>query len=155
MIKNGGMNVEAVVCFDLETALVVRYMHKRAGLLESKMRFASAQLRAYAQGELWVENARRANANAQRLAAALLRCPGTRLEDEVQGNQVFMHVPAQVTRVLEQAGFRLRPWAHPHKDLFRLVGCFCDTEEKLSRFERVLAGLPVSGHAAVDDATAV
>jgi threonine aldolase len=144
LTKNGGMNVEAVICFDMETALVLRYMHKRAGFLYSKMRFASAQLRVYAQGELWAENARRANASAQRLAEALLKCSGTRLEDEIHGNQVFMHVPVQVTRALEQAAFRLRPWAHPNNDLFRLVGSFRDCEDRLSQFERALAGLPRS-----------
>jgi threonine aldolase len=140
LTKNGGMNIDAVVCFDLETALILRYLHKRAGFLYSKMRFAAAQLGAYARGGLWADNARTANSNARRLAAALLKRAGTRLEDEIQGNQVFMHIPAAVARALEQAGFRLRPWAHPDNDLFRLVGAFNDPEKKLSQFERALAG---------------
>lgn len=144
LTKNGALNVEAVICFDAATAGVLRYLHKRAGFLYSKMRFAAAQLCAYASGGLWLENARRANSNAQRLAAALLSCAGVRLEDEIQGNQVFVHIPAAVSGALGGAGFRLRPWAHPANDLFRLVGSFCDQEEKLARFEHALAGLPRS-----------
>jgi threonine aldolase len=137
LTKNGGMNVEAVVCFDRETALRVRYMHKRAGFLYSKMRFAAAQLQAYAQGGLWGDNARKANANARRLAGALLQRCGVRLEDEVQGNQVFVHLPAEVVRLLGEAGFRLRPWG-TGENCFRLVGSFSDAPKKLARFERAL-----------------
>jgi threonine aldolase len=139
MTKNGAMNVEAVVCFDAETAAVLRYMHKRAGFLYSKMRFAAAQLLAYASTEVWIENARKANFNAQRLAAALLARPGVTLEDAVQANQIFVHLPPAVTEALLLAGVRLRPWPHPHGDLFRLVGSFCDTEQSIVRFEKALS----------------
>ena len=141
LTKNGGMDVDAVICFDAEIAGVLRYLHKRAGFLYSKMRFAAAQLRTYVAAGLWLENARRANSNARRLVAALLRCAGVRFEHEVQGNQLFVHIPPAITGALERGGFRLRPWPSPANDLFRLVGSFCDQEEKLARFERALEGI--------------
>jgi threonine aldolase len=141
LTKNGGMDVDAVICFDAEIASELRYLHKRAGFLYSKMRFAAAQLCAYATDGLWLENARRANSNARRLVAALLACSPIRREHEVHGNQVFVRIPAAIVRVLEERGFRVRPWADPAKDLFRLVGSYCDQEEKLTRFESALAAL--------------
>jgi threonine aldolase len=139
MTKNGAMNVEAVISFDQEIATVLRHMHKRAGFLHSKMRYTTAQLHAYVSQDVWIDNARRANANAQRLAAALLGRGGVTLEDAVQANQLFVHLPADVVDVLAAADVKLRPWPHPRGDMFRLVGSFCDAEELLVRFERALA----------------
>ncbi len=67
-VKNGGMSAEAIVFFDPELADVARYRRKRAGHLQSKGRFLAAQLLAMLDGDLWLENARAANAAAQALA---------------------------------------------------------------------------------------
>jgi threonine aldolase len=139
LTKNGAMNVEAVITFDPEIATALRYLHKRAGFLYSKMRFAAAQLHAYINDGLWIENARKANANAQRLVRALLANPGVKLEHAVQANQIFIHLPLPVIDRLAAGDFKLRPWAHHDGDLFRLVASYRDTEETLSRFEQVLA----------------
>jgi threonine aldolase len=138
MTKNGAMNVEAVISFDPETAATLRLMHKRAGFLYSKMRFAAAQILTYVADDLWIENARRANANADRLAAALLAHPGVVLEDAIDANLAFLHLPEAVVEKLAVGGFSLRPWAHPNRDLFRLVGSYCDSEERIAAFERAL-----------------
>jgi threonine aldolase len=139
MTKNGAMNVEAVITFDREIAATLRYLHKRAGFLYSKMRFAAAQLRAYVSKDLWRENARTANANARRLTTALLACPDVTLEDPAQANQLFVHLPPAVVDALARADFKLRPWPHPAGDLHRLVGSFCDAEPLMARFEAALA----------------
>jgi threonine aldolase len=139
LTKNGAMNVEAVITFDPEIATTLRYLHKRAGFLYSKMRFAAAQLHTYVNDGLWIENARKANATAQRLARALLATPGVELEHAVQANQIFVHLPATVIDRLAASDFTLRPWAHPQGDLFRLVASYCDSEAALSRFEQALA----------------
>jgi threonine aldolase len=138
MTKNGAMNVEAVICFDPEAAATLRLMHKRAGFLYSKMRFAAAQILAYVADDLWIENARRANANVGRLAAALLAQPGVALEDPIDANQAFLHLPEAVVEKLAAGGFKLRPWPHANRDLFRIVGSYCDTEERIAAFECAL-----------------
>jgi threonine aldolase len=137
--KNGTMNVEAVIAFDAATAQRLRYMHKRAGFLISKMRFAAAQLLAYVADDLWLENAARANATAQRLQRALLSRAGVSLAESVQINQIFAHLPSDVLDDLAKAGLMLRPWAHPRGDLFRIVASFCDAEDLIARFERALS----------------
>ncbi len=136
--KNGTMTGEAVIAFDADTAEILRYMHKRAGFLYSKMRFTAVQLLAYLEDDLWTGNARRANGTARRLAAAILKVPGASLAHEVQVNQVFAHLPAKAAEALARAGLSLRPWAHPAGDLYRLVASYRDEEELIRRFEDAL-----------------
>ena len=71
--KNGAMMLEAVVFFDLALAEDFAYRRMRAGQLLSKSRYLGAQMLAYLEGGLWLENARRANALAQKLAKGLTR----------------------------------------------------------------------------------
>ena len=63
-IKNGAMSAEAIVFFDPALADVARYRRKRAGHLQSKGRYLAAQLHAMVEGDLWLANARSANAAA-------------------------------------------------------------------------------------------
>ena len=76
-VKNGGMNAEAMMFFDPELADVARYRRKRAGHLQSKGRFLAAQMLAMLEDDLWLANARAANARrtalAGRRAAAVIR----------------------------------------------------------------------------------
>lgn len=137
--KNGTMNVEAVIAFDSETAGILRYLHKRAGFLWSKMRYAAAQLSAYVTDDLWIENARAANRTALRIARAIERCPGTSLEYPADANQLFVHLNAAVVTSLAKADIRLRPWPHHKGDMYRIVASFCDSDNLVKRFENALA----------------
>ena len=67
-VKNGGMSAEAIVLFDPAAADLARYRRKRAGHLQSKGRFLAAQIAAMIEGDLWLHNARAANAAAQEVA---------------------------------------------------------------------------------------
>ncbi len=68
--KNGAMGAEAVVVFDPALAGEMLFLRKQSMQLASKMRYLAAQFLALAENDLWLENARHANAMAQRLAAA-------------------------------------------------------------------------------------
>ena len=74
--KNGALGVEAVVFFDRALADDFLYRRKRAGQLVSKSRYLGAQMLAYLDDDLWLTNARHANAMADRLAAGLRATPG-------------------------------------------------------------------------------
>jgi len=73
-VKNGGMNAEAIVFFDPALADLARYRRKRAGHLQSKGRYLAAQVLAMLDGDLWLANARAANAAAAERSA--LRAQG-------------------------------------------------------------------------------
>jgi len=139
--KNGTMNVEAVIAFDPDTASILRHLHKRAGFLWSKMRYAAAQLAAYVADDLWIENAHAANATAARLVRAIERCPGASLEYGVDANQIFVHLAPAALSTLTEADIRLRPWPHRQGDLYRIVASFCDSEDLVGRFETALANV--------------
>ena len=84
--KNGAMAAEAVVFFDPALVGDFAFRRKRAGHLFSKMRFLSVQLDAYLENDLWLKNARHANAVAKRMADGLKAIDGIELVSEVEAN---------------------------------------------------------------------
>jgi threonine aldolase len=76
----------------------------------SKMRFLSAQLNAYLKHGLWLDNARHANAMAEKLAQGLKAVEGARLMHPVQANELFVELPEETTRALETQGFGFYRW---------------------------------------------
>ena len=105
-VKNGGLSAEAIVFFDPGLADVVRYRHKRAGHLQSKGRFLAAQILAMLEGEVWLSNARAANAAAAEIATAARE----RLLHPVEANEVFLTISAQERAVLRAQGFAFYDW---------------------------------------------
>jgi threonine aldolase len=103
--KNGAMAAEVVVFFDPALAQTMAFRRKRAGHLFSKMRFVSAQMEAYLTDELWLRNARHANAMARRMADGLAKIHGCRLVHPREANLLFVMLPNRVIDGLEQAGF--------------------------------------------------
>ena len=122
--KNGALAAEAVVFFDPALAQNFAYRRKRGGHLMSKMRFLSAQLDAYLADDLWLVNARHANALAARLAAGLERVPGARLLHPVEGNEVFVELPRPIIAALAAAGFGFYRWDGDAGTCLRLVTAF-------------------------------
>ena len=105
-IKNGGMTAEALVFFRPELAADTLRRRKRAGLLLSKGRFLAAQLLAVLDGDVWLANARAANAGA----ALLSRAAGWRLIHPVEGNEVFLRVSPAEAAALRARGFDFYDW---------------------------------------------
>ncbi|MGO4854249.1 threonine aldolase family protein [Phaeovulum sp. W22_SRMD_FR3] len=90
--KNGCMGVEAVVIFDPKRAWEFELRRKRGGHLFSKHRFLSAQMLAYLTDDLWLKNARHANAMAARLSAGVVAA-GAELTHPTEANAVFAGWP--------------------------------------------------------------
>jgi threonine aldolase len=111
--KNGALCAEAVVFFDPERAKDFERRRKRAGHLWSKLRFLSAQLSAYLENELWLSNARHANAMAAHMAHGLRSIQGARLLQSVDANEVFVAMPEIMVRALEAQAFKFYRWPLP------------------------------------------
>lgn len=105
-VKNGGMTAEAIVFFDSALADVARFRRKRAGHLQSKGRFLAAQVLAMVEGDLWLANARAANAAAQEIAGAA----ADRLMHAVEANELFVRCTAQERETLRAQGFGFYDW---------------------------------------------
>ncbi len=110
--KNGALCAEAVVFFDPTLAENFDRRRKQGGHLWSKLRFLSAQLLAYFEGDLWLRNARNANAMAARLAQGLRSIPGARLLQAVEANEVFAALPEPIVLRLERDGFGFYRWPY-------------------------------------------
>jgi len=108
--KNGAMAAEAVVVFrrDLVDGLARRRM--RGGHLLSKMRFVSAQLEAYIADGLWLALAARANRAASRLADGVSAIAGATLLHPVEGNELFVQLPAGAIDGMAGDGFEFHRW---------------------------------------------
>jgi threonine aldolase len=141
--KNGALGAEAIVFFDKDRARELPFRRKRAGHLFSKMRFLSAQLDAYVTGDLWLRNARHANAAAQRLAEGLAALPGVRLRHPVEANELFVELPEPVIAGLFAAGAQFHRWQGAASTCIRLVTAWNTSETDVATFlatARRLAG---------------
>ena len=107
-VKNGGMNAEALIFFDPAKAADVPRLRKRAGHLQSKGRYAAAQILALVEGDLWLANARAANAAASALADA---AGPERLVYPVEANELFVRMTAEEAARIRAQGFDFYDWA--------------------------------------------
>ena len=116
--KNGALGAEAIVVLRTEASEGLRYLRKLNMQLGSKQRFASAQLIALFEGELWRDSASHANAMATRLRAALVDAAATgRLSftQATESNAVFARLPFAAAEAL-RARFGFYDWAGPFTD---------------------------------------
>ncbi len=145
--KNGAMMLEAVVFFDLPLAEDFAYRRMRAGQLISKSRYLGAQMLAYLENDLWLENARRANALATRLADGLRQVKAIRIPNPVQANEVFAVMPRSLHDRLLASGAKFYEWMPDSlgdgigaDEVFtRFVLSFATPEEDVESFLRLVA----------------
>ena len=108
-VKNGGMIGEALLFFGDAAparAAEAQRWRKRSGHLFSKGRYLAAQILAMLEGDLWLTNARAANAAAQALAQAA----AGRLLHPVQANELFVRLRADEAATLRAQGFDFYDW---------------------------------------------
>ncbi|RZL99358.1 MAG: low specificity L-threonine aldolase [Sphingomonas sp.] len=106
-VKNGGMSAEALVFFDPALADETLRRRKRAGLLLSKGRYLAAQILAMLDDDVWLDNARAANAHAAMLGTAA----GARLIHPVEANEAFLRATPDEAAALRALGFDFYDWA--------------------------------------------
>jgi threonine aldolase len=138
-VKNGGMGAEALVYFDPALADAARYRRKRAGHLQSKGRFLAAQLLAMLENDVWLTNARSANAAAQIIAGAA----AGRLLYPVQANEIFLRLTPAEAAALRAQGFDFYDWGVVDEDwgAARLVTSWQHTEADVTPLARAIAAL--------------
>jgi threonine aldolase len=131
--KNGLIGAELIVVFRKELAKEIAPRWHRAGHRPAKMRFLSAQFEAYLTNDLWLRNARHANAMAAQLAA------GLDLIHPVEANEVFARFTPEVARKLAAEGYQFFDWPLFGDDAFRMVTGFATTASDVSDFARSIA----------------
>jgi threonine aldolase len=121
-----------VLFFDRELAHEFEWRVKQAGHLNSKMRLVTAPWLELIEGDVWLKNARHANAMAQRLAERVAGLGGIRLIAPVQSNGVFVELPAVVQARLREKGWQF--YTFLGETGCRLMCAWDTTPETVDRF---------------------
>jgi threonine aldolase len=133
-VKNGGLNAEAMILFRTELADEIAVRRKRAGHLASKGRMFAAQILALLENDLWLDNARSANAAAQKIANAA----GQRLIYPVEANEIFVRATAAEAESLRAKGFDFYDWG---PDEIRFVTSWDQGGEPVDQLAAAIAAL--------------
>lgn len=130
--KNGLMFGEAVIILNKRLAESFKYIRKQAAQLASKMRYIAAQFDALLTDDLWLQNAKQANAMANLLAREIGTIPGIEIVYPVQANAVFVRLPKDAAaRLLEKYFFY--PWDE-EAGVYRWMTSFDMNEEDVYSF---------------------
>jgi threonine aldolase len=130
--KNGLMVGEAVVVLEPGLAPDFRFLRKQGMQLASKMRFVAAQFEAILTNDLWLKNARHANAMAALLAKEVAGVPHVRVTRAPEANAVFAAMPADLIPALQEYSF-FYVW-DPSASEVRWMTSFDTTEEDIRGF---------------------
>lgn len=125
--KNGMMFGEAVCFLTPGISNDFKYIRKQSMQLASKMRFISAQYKAYFSNDLWKKCASHSNAMAMILAGRLRDLEGIKITQTVQSNGVFAIIQADIAEKVRAHTF-FYPWDEKTSE-YRLM-CSWDTTEK-------------------------
>jgi threonine aldolase len=132
--KIGAMGAEAIVVFDTAAAAEMKYLRKQSTQLPSKARYVAAQFLALAENDLWLANARNANAMARRLYDGVRGVEGIHVTQPVQASAVFATLaPERIKRLQQEFHFYvwderidevrwMTNWATAADDVDELIG---------------------------------
>ena len=133
--KNGALAAELLVVFRRELAAQIAPRWHRGGHRLSKMRFLSAQLEAYLADDLWLRNARQANARAQEIA----RIDSLELLRPVEANVVFVRLTPAQTDALRAAEIEMYDWPIFGEGAYRIVAGFGTTTGEVEALRRAFS----------------
>ncbi len=134
--KNGMMFGEAVCFLRRGLSDDFRYMRKQGMQLASKMRFISAQYRAWFRDGLWNEMALHSNSMAKLLEARLSEIKGVTITQKVESNGVFVIIPHDVAERVRQKYF-FYPWNEAISE-YRLMTSWDTETGDIEEFVRLL-----------------
>jgi threonine aldolase len=128
--KNGAIAAELVIFFEKELSRGFDYRLKQAGQLASKTRFLAAQWLGLLNNDVWLRNARHANAMASILADRF-RAGEIDIVLPVEANAVFVRMQQQLANDLQSRGWHFYKFIEP--DIYRLMCSWATTEQDIDR----------------------
>jgi threonine aldolase len=130
--KNGAIGTEVIVVFRKDLAANLAPLWQRSGHRLSKSRFLSAQIEAYLTDDLWLRNARHANAAAARLADGIRGY--LEILRPVEANIVFVRIEPARAAALRRQGFDFYEWELFGTGAVRLITSFDSTIAEVDAF---------------------
>jgi threonine aldolase len=139
--KSGALGVEAVLVMSDGLGASAQYHRKQVMQLASKMRYLGAQIDALLDEDRWLLGARRANARAGQLAAALTRVAGVHIAHPVQSNGVFTAMNRELAARL-LADWSVQVWSETADDrvVLRWMTAFDTSEKDVAELADAIAG---------------
>ena len=138
--KNGTAAGELVIFFQKKLAEEFDYRVKQAGQLASKTRFLAAPWAGLLADNAWIDNARHANRCAQALAQKLSALPGLEPAFPCEANAVFLRMPNELVRRLQQGGWHFYKFIEP--DIYRLMCSWATTEGDIDALVNDVKSIP-------------
>jgi threonine aldolase len=129
--KNGAAAAELVLFFKKELSREFDYRLKQAGQLPSKSRFLAAQWLGLLQNDVWLRNAKHANAMARKLAERLRAAAKIEIVLPVEANALFVRLSEQLTRDLNSRGWHFYKYLEP--DVYRVMCSWATTDGEIGR----------------------
>jgi threonine aldolase len=130
--KNGAAAAELVIFFKKELSREFDYRLKQGGQLASKTRFLAAQWIGLLNNEVWLRNARHANAMASKLAGRLSADAKIDIVLPVEANALFVRMPEQFAQDLHSRGWHFYKFIEP--DVYRLMCSWATTDTEIDHF---------------------
>ncbi|MFZ4813345.1 MAG: threonine aldolase family protein [Phototrophicaceae bacterium] len=131
--KNGLAIGEIIVFFDKQLARDFDYRCKQAGQLASKMRYLSAPWLGLLENDVWLNNARHANACAQMIYDGLQGIPNLKIQYPRQSNAVFVEMPQPLFDALHERGW------HFYNFIGNASRLMCAWDTEIATVEALLA----------------
>ena len=119
--KNGALSAEALILFDPALRGEAHPKRKRAAQLLSKQWMLSAQLLGYLENDVWLDNARHANAMAAELARGLNGLAGCVPAVTPAANELFYRLPDALVRAWAAEDIGGYEWTALGPGVYRLV----------------------------------
>jgi threonine aldolase len=130
--KNGTAAGELVVFFDRELAREFDYRAKQGAQLASKLRFLAAPWAALLRNDVWLKNARHANAMARLLEEKLRAAGAPEPAFPRQANALFLDLPDDIATQLHDRGWHFYKFFE--RGLCRLMCSWSVTEKDIDDF---------------------
>ena len=136
--KNGAAGAELVIFFKKELSREFEYRVKQGGQLTSKARFLAAQWLGLLTNDVWLRNAKHANAMARNL--------GERVRNEakidtvlpVEAKAVFLRLSEPLVAELNGLGWHFYKFIEP--DVYRVMCSWATTDADIDQFMSDLLG---------------
>jgi len=130
--KNGAAGAELVIFFKKELSREFDYRLKQAGQLLSKTRLLAAQWIGLLNNQVWLRNARHANAMASKLAERLSAEAKIEIVLPIEANALFVRMPESLAHDLHSRGWHFYKFIEP--DIYRLMCSWATSDAEIDRF---------------------
>ncbi|HEY6071680.1 MAG TPA: low specificity L-threonine aldolase [Chthoniobacterales bacterium] len=132
--KNGAAGAELVIFFEKQLSREFEYRVKQGGQLTSKARFLAAQWLALLTNDVWLRNARHANAMARKLAERVRNAAKIDIVLPVEANAVFVRLSERLVAELNARGWHFYKFVEP--DVYRFMCSWATSEMEIDEFVR-------------------